>query len=130
MNEWLLSSKQDSRFTAMVKEEYGGTVVLKEFLESGRIRGRKITRPALHAARPLPGKRKRLENLVSRQRKRDRYYENMVKKLGMGRGCPQAVSLGAISCGQEDAGVLVKGIVTGLQHFRGRPSSPFVFTGC
>ena len=73
----------------MVKEEYGGTIVLKEFLVSGRILDRKTTHPALRVAKPLPAPRRRLENLVSRQRKRDRYYENVVEKLGRGEVVPK-----------------------------------------
>ena len=68
----------------MAKDEYGGTVVLKEFLISGRILDRKITRPALHAAKPLPAKKRRLEKLDARQHKRDRYYENVVERKGRG----------------------------------------------
>ena len=79
---------QDGRFSAMANEEFGGTTVLKWYLETGRIISRKITRPALNAAKPLPAKRRRLENLGARQRKRDRYYENMVEKMGRGEVVP------------------------------------------
>ena len=71
----------DGRFSAMIKEEYGGTVVLKKYLETAQIQNRKITRPACRAAKPLPVNRRRLEKLSARQHKRDRYYGTMVKKI-------------------------------------------------
>ena len=79
---------QDGRFSAMAKGEFGGTTVLKWYLETGRIISRKNTSPASNAAKPLPAKRRRLENLGARQRKRDRYYENMVEKMGRGEVVP------------------------------------------
>ena len=83
-----MKSKADGRFAAMCKEEYGGTVPLRKYLETGQIHDRKITRPALHAAKPLPVKRRRLEKLSARQHKRDRYYGNVVQKLGQGESVP------------------------------------------
>ena len=73
----------------MAKDEYGGTVALKEFLISGRILDRKITRPALHAAKPLPAKKRRLEKLAARQHKRDCYYKNVAKRLSRGEPVPK-----------------------------------------
>ena len=56
---------------------------------SGRILDRKITRPALHAAKPLPAKKRRLEKLEARQHKRDRYFQNVVGKLDRGEPVPK-----------------------------------------
>ena len=65
----------------MCKEEYGETVCLKEYLETAQIQDRKITSPAHHAAKPLPVKRRRLEKLSARQKKRDHYYAKVATRL-------------------------------------------------
>ena len=85
---WQVKDQAARNFSAMCKEEYGGTVPLRKYLETGQIHDRKITRPALHAAKPLPVKRRRLEKLSARQHKRDRYYGNVVQKLGHGESVP------------------------------------------
>ena len=78
---WQVKKKQEGRFTAMIKDEYGGTVCLKNYLETALIQDRKITRKMAHAAKPLPEKRRRLEDLAKRQKKRDRYYRKVAQRI-------------------------------------------------
>ena len=87
LSGWLVERKQKSRFTAMVKEEYGGLQVLKQFHSNGTFVDRKVTqnmidRAALYAHTKTPKLewRRRLLTVGARRQKRDKYFRNMSTK--------------------------------------------------
>ncbi len=62
---------------------------MKTYLQTGKIADRRFTRPTeggllLHAAKPLPVKRRRIQTLSTRQKKRERRYNNAVLKIEHG----------------------------------------------
>lgn len=69
-------SLQYGRFTAMLKDEYGGINCYKKFLECGVLTKRLFTRKVPNAAKPILDRRRRQEDPEKRQGKRKRYREN------------------------------------------------------
>ena len=62
---------------------------MKTYLQTGKIDDRRLTRPTeggllLHAAKPLPVKRRRIQTLSTRVKKRERYYANAVVRIEHG----------------------------------------------
>ena len=85
LHKWQVQRRQSSRFAAYIKTEYGGSSCYHEFMRTGKLHRRKMTKaraPAqLDATKQLPQIRRRLLDLAQRQKKRDKYYNGVLQRL-------------------------------------------------
>ena len=77
-----VAKRQDSRFTAMVNQSYGGMRTFLAFVGTGKMADRKIWRAKESEDRKVCLKtRKNPLSLEQKQKKRDGYYENLHRRL-------------------------------------------------
>ena len=72
----------------MIKDDYGGSVCYHAFMLREEMTKRRMTKPKLNAAKPQPHRRRRLELLSQRQKKRTRWIANVAERLARGEAGP------------------------------------------